>query len=137
MVLIQEHCTEIWDPVPTSLTSNLFVIEVQQILNCLDTVLNEETRTKFGGCFAFRTFSIFQPYSLVKECQAHDCAVYIAMLMRRKRRTIQPAPEIWSSDEEQLRLLLLLVQFENNDVRNKVVENASFHFIETQRDALK
>ncbi|KAK9225679.1 hypothetical protein WN943_010723 [Citrus x changshan-huyou] len=137
VVSIQEHCAEIWDPVPTSLTSNLFVTEVQQILNCLDTVLNEEIRTKFGGCFAFRTFSIFQPYSLVKECEAHDYAVYIAMLMKHKRRTIQPAPEIWSSDEEQLRLLLLLVQFESNDVRNKVVENASFHFIETQRDALK
>lgn len=76
--------------VSTKLHHNLFCHQ----LNCLDTVLNEKIRTKFGSCFAFRTFSIFQPYSLVKECEAHDYAVYIAMLMRRIGRTIQPAPEV-------------------------------------------
>ncbi|GAY58360.1 hypothetical protein CUMW_186460, partial [Citrus unshiu] len=57
--------------------------------------------------------------------------------LTHKNNDLHTYERIWSSDEEQLRLLLLLVQFENNDVRNKVVENASFHFIETQRDALK
>lgn len=76
--------------VSTKLHHNLFYDQ----LNCLDTVLNAKIRTKFGSCFAFRTFSIFQPYSLGKECEAHDYAVYIVMLMRRIRQTIQPAPEV-------------------------------------------
>lgn len=63
-------------------------------LNCLDMVLNEDIQKIFGHSFAFRTFSIFQPYSLVKDCQAHDCAVYIAMLMRRIGRPTQPVTEV-------------------------------------------
>lgn len=33
VVSVQEHCAEIWDPVSSSLTSNLFVTEVQEIVS--------------------------------------------------------------------------------------------------------
>lgn len=31
VVSVQEHCAEIWDPVPSSMMSNIFVTEVQKI----------------------------------------------------------------------------------------------------------
>ncbi|KAK9229760.1 hypothetical protein WN944_022726 [Citrus x changshan-huyou] len=45
---------------------------------------------------------------------------------------------IWSSsDEERLRLILLLVHFENNAVKKKVMESASIYYIETEIDGVK
>ncbi|KAL9451847.1 hypothetical protein AB3S75_013427 [Citrus x aurantiifolia] len=44
--------------------------------------------------------------------------------LTHKNNYLHTCKRIWSSDEERLRLLLLLVQFENNAVRNKVMENA-------------
>ena len=46
--------------------------------------------------------------------------------------------QIWSSsDEERLRLMLLLVHFENNAVKKKVLESASIYYIETEIDGVK
>ncbi|KAH9779915.1 hypothetical protein KPL71_007885 [Citrus sinensis] len=126
VVIITELRAEIWDPLASCMTTNLFVMEVHRILKCLDVVLKNERAHLCPGGIIFSSCEVSHPSLKAKELHAIDCGLYVCLLMKQLHHRQRPLTEMrCDSDAERSSLILQLVHFRENLVKDKIVESAT------------
>ncbi|XP_052287199.1 uncharacterized protein LOC127898748 [Citrus sinensis] len=126
VVIITELRAEIWDPLASCMTTNLFLMEVHRILKCLDVVLKNERANLCPGGIIFSSCEVSHPSLKAKELHAIDCGLYVCLLMKQLHHRQRPLTEMrCDSDAERSSLILQLVNFRENLVKDKIVESAT------------
>ncbi|XP_052287315.1 uncharacterized protein LOC102628784 [Citrus sinensis] len=128
VVVIPEMRAEIWDPLASCMTTNLFLMEVHHILKCFDVVLNRQRPSLHCGGFPFLSCEVSHPSLNPKDLHPFDCGLYVFVLMKQLHYRQRPLTEIeLNSDAERLSLILQLVHFRDNLVKERVMENARLY----------
>ncbi|KAK9229923.1 hypothetical protein WN944_022889 [Citrus x changshan-huyou] len=128
VVVISEMRAEIWDPLASCMTTNLFLMEVHRILKCFDVVLNRQRPSLHRGGFPFSSCEVSHPSLNPKDLHPFDCGLYVSVLMKQLHHRQRPLTEIeLNSDAERSSLILQLVHFRDNLVKERVMESARLY----------
>lgn len=122
VVVIPEMRAEIWDPLASCMTTNLFLMEVHRI------------RPSFHrGGFPFSSSEVSHPSLNPKDLHPFDCGLYVSVLMKQLHHRQRPLTEIeLNSDAERSSLILQLVHFRDNLVKERVMESARLYRSNTE-----